>query len=445
MTTVTRRSVLCGLAAAVAHPCARAESAGNPDVVVIGAGVAGLAAARALAAAGLRIQIVEARNRIGGRVLTDQDTLGAVWERGCTRLPRAAAGDDLGALANAMKEPLRVDEPALRLHDAGRPRDAAGIASFLSLRARVDRELAEAAGRGLDVAALAVLSRELRASPDFPAVAADFHLQRGVGLERVSALDVAGQDDGRHGLLLARGLSAFVESLAHKLPLRLSTPVRRVRLGGPRARIETENGTIEAAIVVVAVPAAVIAGGGLAFDPPLPEAVLQCCHDLPGGLVDKVGLRFRKTPLAGLAGYLAPHGDNAAAALRVLVPPGVGNFCIAEISGAEAVELEAAGETAQIDFALAALKDLLGSGVAKDLDKGSATRWLADPWSRGSHSYALPGRFPARETLMRPVLGQLLFAGEHTAATRAGTLHGAWRSGGRAAGQALRLLGRGAA
>ena len=149
---VTRRSVLGGLAGALALSRASAETAAGAEVVIVGAGVAGLAAARALTAAGVRVQVLEARSRIGGRVLTDRDTLGVQWERGATRLPRAAASE-LGVLANGMKEPLRVDDPALRVHDAGRPLGPTEVAALLSLRARMDRELAAAAARGADVAA----------------------------------------------------------------------------------------------------------------------------------------------------------------------------------------------------------------------------------------------------------------------------------------------------
>ncbi len=213
---------------------------------------------------------------------------------------------------------------------------------------------------------------------------------------------------------------------------------RRVVLGGLAALLAQRSLGGESATY----PDVVIVGGGIAFDPALPEPVLQACHDLPGGVIDKVALRFRRTPLEELQGYLLPADESGSAPLRILVPPGNGNFCIAEIGGVAAVELEAAGEQAQIDFALAALKELLGGGVAKDFDKGTATRWLADPWSRGSLAHAVPGRSHARDVLARPVRAQLLFAGEHTAGSGTGAVQGAWLSGLRIARQALRLLGR---
>jgi monoamine oxidase len=435
MTDLTRRSLLAGVALALSAPRLRAQASANPDVVVVGAGAAGIAAARTLVAAGVRVQVLEARGRIGGRVHTD-DALGDAWERGCPRLSRAAAATLVG-LARDMKEPFVTDEPGLVLAERGRRRDAATNAAFLALRARAERELLAAARRGPDIDALGALSRETRAAAGFAAVAADFALARGVDLARLSLNDLAGAEDDRRGQRSAAGLSALFDGLARKLPLRTGTPVRRIRLAGPRVRLDTDEGTLEAPVVVLAVPAAVVAGGGVAFDPALPVEVLQAHHDLPAGIVDKVALKLRKPLPPEFAGYIAPVAGGAR---RVLVAADRG-VIVVEFAAGEAVELEALGAEAQLERAAAVVKDLLGGVAPKDVDKGAATAWLADPWSRGSHSYAIPGRHAARALLRQPVGRQLVFAGEHTAEA-AGTLAGAWQSGRRAGQQALILLGR---
>ena len=111
-------------------------------------------------------------------------------------------------------------------------------------------------------------------------------------------------------------------------------------------------------------------------------------------------------------------------------------------AGALAQELEGAGEAAAIDHALGELTRMLGEGVRKHFDRGTATAWASDPWSRGAYSHCVPGRFGARQLLGAPVAGRIVFAGEHTQQQAYGTCHGAWLSGLRAAGQVRALLGR---
>ena len=103
---------------------------------------------------------------------------------------------------------------------------------------------------------------------------------------------------------------------------------------------------------------------------------------------------------------------------------------------------KAAGEAAAIDHGLGELAQMLGNDVKRLFDRGAATAWAADPFSRGAYSHCLPGRYGARELLTRPVGERIVFAGEHTEQAAYGTLHGAHLSGLRAARQVVELLRR---
>lgn len=129
--------------------------------------------------------------------------------------------------------------------------------------------------------------------------------------------------------------------------------------------------------------------------------------------------------------------------LRYLTRHGDSNVCIAFASGRLARGLEGAGEAATVGHAVDELTAMLGGEVRKQFDKGVATAWAAEPWSRGAYSHCVPGRYGARAILTRPVGGRIVFAGEHTEESAYGTLHGAHLSGIRAAAEARRLLARG--
>ena len=111
-------------------------------------------------------------------------------------------------------------------------------------------------------------------------------------------------------------------------------------------------------------------------------------------------------------------------------------------AGRLARDLGARGEVAAIEHALDGVTAMLGGDVRKHFDEGAATAWASDPYARGAYSYCVPGRYGARAVLTRHVGGRIVFAGEHTEQGAYGTLHGAYRSGVRAAAEARRLLGR---
>jgi monoamine oxidase len=116
-------------------------------------------------------------------------------------------------------------------------------------------------------------------------------------------------------------------------------------------------------------------------------------------------------------------------------------LCAVEVGGKFGAGLAAAGESAMVGFALDWLTGLYGADVRKTVRRTSATRWDHDPWTLGASSVAAPGGQWARAALAEPVRDRIFFAGEATHETQWGTVGGAWASGERAAGEALKKLG----
>lgn len=442
---LNRRRLLQGLGAgafigAFGAPL-RAATPAAPDVLVIGAGGAGLTAAKELAAKGVSVVVLEARDRIGGRAFTE-NSLGVAWDRGCSWL-HASNVNPFVAYAKQNGFDVYPDPDARAVYDGARRMSEAETAGYRAVHERMERELGKAGSRGLDIPAEAAFTQETVTDPWYPMAMQDLTGWEGIEPANFSALDSYQFVEDGADLVIPRGYGTLLAHYAKSVDVRLGTPVARIRWGGGDVIAETAAGPVSARVAIVALPSAIVAEGSVIFSPHLPVEVLQAHHDLPLGILEKVALRFKKNVFPsekserlrmkrddgrGL-GYLTRHFDS--------------NVCIGLAPGRLARALEAEGEAAAIAHALDELAAMLGGDVRKQFDKGAATAWASDPYARGAYSHCVPGRYGARAVLTRPVGGRLVFAGEHTEQSAYGTLHGAHLSGIRAAAAARRLLGQG--
>jgi monoamine oxidase len=423
------------------------------DVVIIGAGLAGLGAATAVRDAGKRAVVLEASNRVGGRAWTAYPpALGGLWF-------------DMGAIwfHDAEHNPLvpiarAAGDPLLRSDEIRKER------TFVGDRLATDAELAALADTWprYEATADAIIAAEgdvslaevTRRLPDDP-WAATVEAWEGpvicvADADKFSALDWRRNGLGGSNLLPDGGVGAFVQRrLAWGLDIRLNTPVTRVRWGGPRGQVtvETETGPITAGACIVTVSTGVLASGALRFDPVLPVRVTEAVRALPMGLAMKVALRATGSGRLDLPGHcsvdrmIERSGDP-------LMPfqcwPFGRDYVQGWIGGSVAWDLARQGDAAAVDFALSYLRRAFGGRVDRLFAGGTSlvTHWEADPWVRGAYCYALPGSALARDALAEPVSdGHLMFAGEACHVGFAGTLAGAWISGQTAAGIALAAAG----
>jgi monoamine oxidase len=396
----------------------------SPDVLIIGAGVAGLVAARSLRAAGLRVTLVEASERIGGRAHTVR--LGShMFDRGASWL-HDAERNRLADLARGKGETL-VDSDAARsrrvLIDGRIPDRTEQLA-----RAGAWQRLAEVAGAVREDVAFAGTIAALRDDPWMASLEAWEICQiAAADPVRISVRDWQdNQLDGRN-LSPARGIGTLVqEHLA--TAVEFATPVTALDWHGP-ILAETARGTICADAVIVTVSTAAL--GRIRFTPSLPVSA----EHLPMGLLTKVALRAKGPDRLGLAveesvsARIAP-GE---AMMSLLAWPGGADHVVAFIGGPAAWALHRAGPEATIDFVRDRLRCWLGSGT--ELGEACLADWAADPWHGGAYAYAEAGHADLRARLGAPLAdGRLVIAGEATCTNGlAGTVGGAWLEGERAA------------
>lgn len=405
------------------------------DVAIIGAGAAGLSAARALTGAPLNVVVLEAQDRIGGRAHTvplaglNLD-LGCEWLHSADRNPLVAPIAASGLTID--KTPPPWANPEATANFSAEERQAYGEA-FAAFDARVEAAAAEPDDRP----ASELLELGQRWNPLLNAFSSYYN---GEAFDLVSVKDYAAYDDSEVNWRVAEGYGTGITGLApREVRIVGGCPVSLLRHDGPRLRLETPKGVVEARAAVVCVPTAVLAAGRLRVVPELP-AKLAAAEGLPLGLADKVFLKLDEpeafTPESMV--YGAPHRTATGAYhLRPLGRPIIEAF----FGGAHARALEAEGPGASVAFAIEELVGVYGSDLRRRVSVLAETRWAADPWAGGSYSHALPGRAGERAVLAAPVDGRLFFAGEASSPHAFSTAHGAWESGERAAREVLAALG----
>lgn len=396
--------------------------ASSLPVLVIGAGAGGLGAARTLADAGLPVQVIEARTRVGGRAHTVLSPRGDPIDHGCGWL-HSATENPMVALAE--QAGLTVDRsPAPWQRRSATPGFAADEqAAFGAAIDRFDERLVEARGEA-DRPASAMLEPGNRWNPLIDAVSTWYS---GAELDLVSAVDLDRYDDNGRNWRVREGYGRLIETLAGGLDIRLGVRAEVVRHDGRTVQVETDQGTIEASAVVVALPSAVLARGTLRFHPALPEKI-EAAEALPLGLADKLTFQIEGGPEFEPDRAVFGRTDTRRTASYTLRPMGFAQVeCY--FGGALAQDLEREGERAFAAFALDELAALYGSDIRQQLRPLPMTLWGREPESLGSYSYARPGQAAMRERLAAPVGDRLFFAGEAVSPTHYSTAHGAYLTG----------------
>lgn len=419
---LTRRSLALGLGAVAAGCRAQALTpAREPDVVVIGAGSAGIAAARGLIGLGRSVVVLEAMGRAGGRAWTDTTSFGVPFDQGCAWLHKHT-DNPYTAYAKQNGFRLQAHEYDLEQVYFGKRRgDAAKVNA-------AEEAISEAISAYPTVAAA---SLAVKISDPVREAAADYlgALDMAVDLDELSTKDYAQADELSPNYLCAQGFGAVVARRAQGLPIRLNTPARRLRHGGKGVVVETDAGPLRARAAVVTVSTGALAAGTVRFDPELPVAKQEAIADVPMGMLAKIPLRtprehFGVEPFTDI--LVERHGAQD---IYFLAYPFDSDLMIGFVGGDFGWELSAAGQDAAVDFAKQSLADLFGAAAPAKVDKALLTGWASNPWTRGAYAAARPGRFAARKELARPIAEKVFFAGEAVAGPLIQTCGGAYRSG----------------
>ncbi len=427
---LARRSVLSGALAMSALPVWAQALPTNPDVVVIGAGSAGLSAARALIGEGKTVVVIEAANRIGGRAWTESETFGVPFDQGCSWITAANDNPYLELARQWQFELLDHSSPGEAFFVGDRRASGSENEKFDNSWSAIQGALSKAGRDGLDVAASTVIPKDLA----YSAISQSWigPMAWGVDFKDLSTKDNYESADAPPSYMIKEGHGAIVALLGEGLPVQLNAPATRVDWSGKGVAVETPAGTIRAKACIVTVSTGVLGAGSIRFDPPLPVVKREAIDNLPMGLLAKVTLQFDGDRLGFTSDnwltYWVPD-EVPAEACYFLTWPFEFDLMIGFVGGAFGWQLSEAGTEAAVDFALGEVVKMAGSKARDRFVKGHLTGWASDPWTLGAYAAARPGHYDARAGLAEPLGDRLFFAGEAVAGPYVALCGGAYLSG----------------
>lgn len=404
------------------------------DVAIIGAGAAGLAAARTLQAANIPVLILEGRDRVGGRSHTIDLQGNIVFDLGCEWL-HSADKNSFVAIANELGFEIDTTRPKWREQSGNIGFPAAEREAFLTAMEEFYARAEAASDMDYDTPASQWLEPNNRWNARIDSVSTYIN---GCELDQVSTYDMDTYEDTGVNWRVKRGYGALIAAYGAPCPIALNTRVTLIDHSGTQVRLETSRGTLIAKKVIVTIPTDLLACETIRFHPALPGKI-AAAGGLPLGLADKVMLALDEPEALPVDGHLYGKTDRVGTGSYHLRP--MGQPCIAGFFGGSfARELGDAGEGALAAQAIDEIVALLGEGFRKKLRVLGSSRWAHDEFAHGSYSHALPGHADARDDLAAPVDDRLFFAGEATSPNSFSTAHGAQESGVRAAREAISAL-----
>ena len=411
------------------------------EVVIIGAGIAGISAAKLLKGNGIDCVLLEASNAIGGRARSKKISHNQWFDLGCSYLheghlnPFVGIAKDFNFLVD-IKSGNMFQAKNTKLYEAHKKAPNYILKKFISAELDLKIKMNSSNKGVLDQKASEYINLKSKFGPIFWHLLAN---NNAADPDQISLADIQATKDGPD-YPVPRGLGNLIQSWGADIPVKLNTKVIEVTKSSDYYLIKTANETFTTKKVLVTVSTGILASSNIRFSPEMPDFKLEAINNLPMGVLNKIGISFESNTF-----------DDRQAGWYVTFPNPtkkndcrIGSFELCASSsqtvtifagGKIGKSLEEKGVEEMYDYGLSKVQAVFGKQVVKKVENSITTSWSKDEFTLGSYSYAKPGGHHFREILSRPVNDEIFFAGEATSSEHYGTCHGAYLSGVRAAKQ----------
>ena len=408
----------------------------NPDVVVIGAGAAGLSATAELMRRGISVSCIEGMNRIGGRCYTDMSTFGVPADHGAHWL-HGHQQNEIAIFGKKHKDKFKIYKEPDRsvVYDGGKK---VNENKLWKIYKKIEKFRT---ANSSDEPFMDLLPENIKKNDWFD-TAHKASMARDFG--EFSSYDDSnnfydpGWDSGN--ALCREGYGTLLAYYRKDVPVKLNTIVSEIKWGGQGVQVVTNKGTINAKACIATVSAGVLKAEKIKFTPVLPLRNQEALESVSMTVSNRVLMQLKKKFYGQFKNdtnfYIKCNSNGAKSpetiAYGLLKMSGT-NVSLFGISGQFSKDLENEGSEAMIDFVLNKLKSAWGSKFyEKYFIKAIATGWANNQFTLGGYSGGVPGKSKKRRDIKFPVGERIFFAGEATARAFS-TVHGANRSGVRAA------------
>ena len=425
------KTSLLGLTAITFPNILNANTEQDYDVIIIGAGAAGLASTEHLIKSGKKVICLEASNRIGGRALTDNNIfgepydLGALWLDNGDTNPFKLHGEkksDFNLYKERSEEMYDLYSGQKRISKDGNIwKVYDGIQASIA-KTRKDISPLEIApyqdNRWFDTMHMMIGAWEM--GKDFSDYSCkDFNYDYEIPISAPWHCK--------------EGFGSLVVDMFKKTPVQLNTKVSKIDWSGSGVKVITDKGEIKAKKCILTVSTGVLSSGQIKFNPNLPSEKEESFFKISMGHYNRITFKFKKLfKKKAKDSYLYYRIDSQNAkspeGFGITINPSETKLCMCDPGGNFGKELLKSGEEASIDFGIGELKKIFGNKIDKDLIKSHAVDWSSNPLFMGAWASAEPGAFKYREILRDTVGDRIYFAGEATAKDW-GTVAGAYDSG----------------
>ncbi|MCF8067119.1 MAG: FAD-dependent oxidoreductase [Desulfobacterales bacterium] len=441
---LVRRRLLKGLAAVpffLSSPLAWASAPTEPDVVIIGAGAAGLGAAKTLMDLNISFIMIEAQARTGGRAYTDEYIFDVPYDMACHWLNYGDTNPwyNYGKKNDFTIVPEQDDPYGVFIGD--RPATKKEVKAYdRAWKQVIDRISRTAEGRNPDISLAEAM--EIDNKWKYLSTYMLGPLDMAKEIDEFSCKDWYWSESEPFLTFCNEGYGSLVAHYGRNLPVQLGTPAQHIDWQGPGIKVETPKGTIKSKAVIITVSTGVLGADIIKFTPALPVVKQESFQYVSMGTYNNVALQFSKDFFGlGPDRYVDYVNEAGTEAGGILTNIGGTNLSYVYSGGDLGRELEIAGFEAGVEWGLNEVVKCYGSDVRKHFIKGNFTRWGEHPWTLGSYASAKPGYHHMREELRKTIAEKIFFAGEATHPLQWATCGGGLLSGIDAADNVAKVLG----